>query len=177
MSLAFPSAWAPPVAAARVAVGLILAHAATGKLRDPAVFRGVVHAYRLLPDRLADALAAVLPPVEAGLAALLIAGVLAPFPGLVAAPLLVVFAGAIGINVARGRTEIDCGCFRGAAPQRIGWGLVGRNLGLAALALLAAVPVRGDLAAFAQGVGAGVSLFLVFLTINTLPRARRRARA
>jgi len=77
-----------PVVAARILVGLIFAHAAYGKLREPAVFRGVVLAYRLLPAWLAGALALALPPVEASLAALLLSGLFAPAPGLAAALLL-----------------------------------------------------------------------------------------
>jgi hypothetical protein len=164
-----------PVTAARIAIGLIFAHAAYGKLRDPAVFRGLVHAYGLLPETLGGALVLVLPPFEACLAALLFFGLTAPVSGLAAALLFAGFAVAIGINVARGRTEIECGCFRGDASKRIGWGLVGRNLGLAGLALLAALPVQPGVGTFAQGVGAGVSLFFLFLTINTLPNASRRA--
>jgi len=87
-----------------------------------------------------------------------------------------VFAAAIGLTVARGRTEIACGCFRGDASRRIGWPLVVRNLILAGLALVAALPARPGIGAFAQGAGAGGSLFVMLLTLGTLPGARRRAR-
>jgi hypothetical protein len=59
---------------------------------------------------------------------------------LAAVLLLVVFMIAMGINIRRGRTSIDCGCFMNALRQRIGWGLVARNALLAAAALLLLLP-------------------------------------
>lgn len=48
--------------------------------------------------------------------------------------LLAVFAGAIAINLLRGR-EIDCGCFGFGVRRRIGWDAVVRNVVLALLAV------------------------------------------
>ena len=62
--------------------------------------------------------------------------------GLASAALLATYAAAVGINLARGRRSIDCGC--GGTPRPIQPWLVGRNLVLAAasLALLAPVGAR-----------------------------------
>ena len=45
------------------------------------------------------------------------------------------------MNLARGRREIDCGCFGPALRQPLSLALVLRNAGLIALALVCALPV------------------------------------
>ena len=61
-------------------------------------------------------------------------------PALAAAVLLTVYSCAIAINLLRGRRDLDCGC--GGPPQRLHPGLVGRNLALVAMGLLACAPVN-----------------------------------
>jgi hypothetical protein len=63
----------------------------------------------------------------------------APFA---AAGLLLVYTGAILINLVRGRTDIDCGCAGPARRQPLGVGLVVRNLVLLSAALLSELPAR-----------------------------------
>jgi hypothetical protein len=41
----------------------------------------------------------------------------------------------MAVNLARGRSDIDCGCFIGLLRQRISWALVARNLVLAGFGL------------------------------------------
>ncbi|HLU04294.1 MAG TPA: MauE/DoxX family redox-associated membrane protein [Advenella sp.] len=92
----------------------VLIAAALPKLRDRDEFHGVVVNYRILPDVLAFAFARMLPYLELSLAALLLVNVATAYAGVFVALLLLSFAIAIGINLARGRTHIDCGCLRGA---------------------------------------------------------------
>ncbi|WP_374574447.1 MauE/DoxX family redox-associated membrane protein [Phenylobacterium sp.] len=148
--------------AIRTAAALLFLESAFGKFADWRAFEGVVANYRLLPDWAELPVARLLPPVEAAIGALLLAGLLAPWPALAAAGLLAVFAGAMGINVARGRAEIDCGCGRRGLRQPLGWGRVGRNLVLAAL-LLAAAAGRGGggFGDWAVGLVAGACLFFI----------------
>lgn len=112
------------------------------------MFEGIVADCRMLPPALVAPFARALPFVEP-------ATVLAlPVPATVAAgavlsaALLAAFAGAMAVDILRGRTGIDCGCFLGALPQRIGWPLVVRNLllvaGSLALPLLAAPAAAGE---------------------------------
>ena len=54
--------------------------------------------------------------------------------------MLGVFTGAIVINLARGRTDIDCGCFGPALRQRLSWWLLLRNGALFALLAIALMP-------------------------------------
>jgi ABC-type branched-subunit amino acid transport system permease subunit len=54
------------------------------------------------------------------------------------ASLVALYAFAIGINLWRGRQDIDCGC--GGESHPLSWGLALRNLILAAAALVASQP-------------------------------------
>jgi hypothetical protein len=87
-----------------------------------------------------------------------------PQGGVAAAALLSLFAGAMWINIRRGRTAIDCGCFGARSRAGIAPWMVWRNVLLALIALLLTLP-RGaralsllDLAACA-----GCVLTLAFL--------------
>jgi uncharacterized membrane protein YphA (DoxX/SURF4 family) len=91
--------------------------AGVAKIADPPGFAHEIHNYRLVPAAAVSALALVLPWLE------LLAGV-ALFLGLwrresagLLAVLLVVFMGALGINLARGH-PIDCGCFGVSKVER-----------------------------------------------------------
>jgi hypothetical protein len=118
-------------------VALLFAVAAVHKLRAPAVFRASMQAYRLLPEILLAPAAGVLITLEL-LAAVMALVAATRVAGLgILAGLLMLYAGAIGINLYRGRTDIDCGCNGPASKQTISGWLVLRNLLLAALALLA----------------------------------------
>lgn len=134
----FVSVLHDPVAVGAVvgALALIVLAAAWHKFTDATAFLSALAAYRLLPMRLVDPAAKGLPVVEAALAVM----VLVPAtraPALVAlSALFVVYGAAIGINLARGRSHIDCGC--GGDAHSLTWGLVGRNAVLALLALTAA---------------------------------------
>ena len=127
----------------------ILGAAAVTKLRALDAFAGVVENYRLLPRGLVRPVTLALPPVE--LAAAL--GLLVPATRSLAAGaavlLLLVFAAAMAVNLGRGRSDIDCGCFVGLLRQRISWALVARNLLLAACGL----PLVAAAAAAADGAG------------------------
>lgn len=94
----------------RLALGLILLAASVDKILHPAAFARAVHNYQFLPDLLVNAVALVLPWLEAVLGCLLLAGVLLPGAVLVSTVLLAVFTGALGYNLARG-LNVSCGCF------------------------------------------------------------------
>ncbi|MEX6724033.1 MauE/DoxX family redox-associated membrane protein [Parapedomonas caeni] len=118
--------------------GLFLA-AGAAKLARPARFRQALADYRLLPSPLLWPAALGLGLVEVAAAGALFASpVVAGVGALALAGLCLLYAAGIGVNLARGRTRIDCGCL-GSAGEGIGVSLVVRNLLLAlvALALLA----------------------------------------
>ncbi len=169
--------------ALRLLMAMIFMSAAIGKMRHWSVFEGVVANYRLLPAALNRIVAWLLPPAEALLALALIAGRAQPWSGFAAGALLLVFGIAIAINLLRGRSHIDCGCFQGTLKQALRWPLVARNLLLAALALLTTLPAAADPQAWdiLNGAMAGAALFLILQTLNALwaiqPAWRKRAPA
>jgi hypothetical protein len=95
--------------------------------------------------------------------------------------LLAVFAVAMAVNLVRGRTQIDCGCSLGyGGGPSLGWGLIARNLAIAAL--LVCGPVAPGLlpTQIFSGVLAGATLLLVLQAANALwalPALRQPRRA
>jgi hypothetical protein len=125
-------------AALRAALALLFAVSALHKLRDPEAFRAALEDYRLLPASLGRAAAAALPPAEALTAAALAAGgpgALRALGPLLAAALLALYSGAIALNLARGRRQLDCGCLGPSLRQPLSPALLARNALLAAAAL------------------------------------------
>ena len=160
-----------PVADLTVRFGLtlLLGSAAGHKLRDARRFRASVESYAIVPRSLAAPVAALLIAGEVLLALSLVAACVAPAlraASLVgAAALLVLYAAAILVNLARGRRHLDCGCAGPAARRPISGALVTRNLLLAGAALLAsgeiaARPFEGvDALTVVAAVAAGSALY------------------
>jgi uncharacterized membrane protein YphA (DoxX/SURF4 family) len=123
-----------------VALGLALLFASAGvhKLRNGPRFTAALAEYHLLPTHWTPALARALALLEILLAAALLLPLSRPGAGVLAAALLTLYAGAITINLARGRSYIDCGC--GDRPQLLSPWLLLRNGLLAAGALLLMLP-------------------------------------
>ena len=105
-----------PRALLRAGLALLLLSAAVHKLRDARGFRAVLADYRLLPERLVPALAVALIGLECTVGASLLVPGAGPAPALAAAALLSVYAGAIAVNLARGRRHVSCGC---AGPAQV----------------------------------------------------------
>ena len=120
------------------ALALVMFAAAWHKLSEPEVFAGALAAYRLLPQALVAPVARLLPMVEGLLAAGILVPATRPAALLLLAALILVYGAAMAINLLQGRRDIDCGC--GGATHPLSWGLVARNIVLAAAALLASRP-------------------------------------
>jgi hypothetical protein len=71
--------------------------------------------------------------------------------------LLVAYAGLMGLQLARGRADMKCGCAGPASDTTISPALVLRNLGCAAMALLAMAPT---ISVDAGVAGIGLALFV-----------------
>ena len=120
---------------------LLFAAAASHKVRDLRAFRATLDAYRLVSSVLVAPMAALVVAVEIAIASTIW---FAWQAGLAAALLLAVYAAAIGINLARGRTDIDCGCSGTAARTTLSGWLVVRNLVLVAMALGLSLPASHE---------------------------------
>jgi uncharacterized membrane protein YphA (DoxX/SURF4 family) len=152
-------------------LAVVFATAAVGKLRDLTGFVGVVEQYALLPPALVRPFAYALPVVELAAVLGLLLSLSRPLAAAVLIVLLLAFAAAMAFNLARGRSEIDCGCFIGGQKQRISWALVARNLVLGAFGLtLLAEPSGRPLAAldWLTILAAGASLLLLYEAISRL---------
>ena len=120
-------------------LALLFLMAARHKISAKRRFEAQLAAYRILPDSLVTPMARVLPWLEIAVAASLLFAITRPFGALMAATLLAMYALAMGINLRRGRSQIDCGC--GDTPQPLSGLLILRNLLLAIGALLLIAPV------------------------------------
>jgi len=168
----------------RLLLAVVFATAGLAKLRALDEFAGVVHNYRLLPEPLVRPVALALPPFELLVALGLLLEPTRSLAALAAAALLLAFALAMAINLGRGRVDIDCGCFASTLKQRIGWGLVARNLILVGLALLAVpgeLPARAwswlDLLTAAAATTTAVLLYLAYTRLESLAPPRPEGRA
>ncbi len=88
-----------------------------------------------------------------------------------AACLLCVYALAIGINLARGRRNIDCGCTGPATRQLLSGWLLARNAGLVALAAIGTLASSGRALGPADWVVVGLglaALITLYAAINQL---------
>lgn len=137
------------IIASALAIAVLLASAATHKLRAPARFAKQLADYQLLPEALVRPSARVIPVLELAIAFALLVPVSRSWAALTAASLITLYAAAIGINLWRGRRDIDCGCAGPDQAQPLRPVLLLRNSVLVGLALLASVaPIVRDLTVF-----------------------------
>lgn len=174
----------------RGALALIFAQAAWHKGRDLDAAAQIVADYRVSPVAWAHFHASATLLAEAAVSVGLVAfgfaaisGALPPSVGLVfplaAIGLLSLYSIAIGVNLARGRRDIDCGCMgpAGASP-RIGPWLLYRNgvlaIGAGALAVMPSTPREFywlDGVTFVAGLAA---FACVWVAIHTLAGSVQR---
>lgn len=158
-------------------LALVFGGAAISKLQNADEFHGVVRNFRLVPEPLDGVVAFALPWLELAIAASLLTGIATHVAAAAAGLLLVVFAVAIAINIFRGRTEIDCGCFRQGMRQRLSWALVARNAALCAGAVWLAAQPAWSVSAGAYDVIiaalAAAGVLLIYLCANELAALRQ----
>lgn len=127
--------------ALRGALVLLFLAAAAHKLRDFSAFRAALAGYDIVPLAALNVVAGGVVVAESAIGIGLAAGIGAPLPALGAAFLLATYAGAIALNLRRGRRDIDCGCTGPAGRVSLSWGLLVRNAFCALAALALALPV------------------------------------
>ena len=94
----------------RIVLGFIFIYASLDKIRHPGLFAEAVYNYQLLPDVAVNLVAISLPWLELLSGSLLVLGLWMEGSILILSGLMVIFIGALGINLARG-LDVHCGCF------------------------------------------------------------------
>lgn len=126
----------------RAVLSLLFAAAAWHKVSDRTRFAASLDAYALLPPPLVLPISLLLPALECALAIGLLYAPTREPAAIASMALLTLYTGAIAANLARGRREIDCGCFASSARVPLTPWLIARNLVLIGAAALLVAPVR-----------------------------------
>ncbi len=155
----------------RSSLAALFAAAAIHKVRDPRAFLRTFSEYKILPRLLTAPAAIILVVAELSIAV----GLLVDPDGypieLAAVSLLLVYTLAIGVNLLRGRRNIDCGCLGPANRQTLSGALVFRNALLTMGAAAICLPISERSLQFVDGislVGGFLTLVLLFNAINIL---------
>lgn len=122
----------PELFAARLILGCVFLASSLGKFRSLRTFADEILDYQLLSSQQARIVAYLLPFVELAVGIFTIIGFSLTIVSIVAIFLLLIFTGAIAINLLRGR-HFSCHCF-GSFSAMIGPATIARNILLAALA-------------------------------------------
>ncbi|RLB44820.1 MAG: methylamine utilization protein MauE [Deltaproteobacteria bacterium] len=152
------------------ALVLLFAAAAWHKVSDRMRFGAVVRAYNLLPSWLVAPATRLLPLLEASIAIGLLYPPTRRAAALAGVPLLVLYTTAISVNLARGRREIDCGCFAASARVPLSNWLVVRNAVLIGAACLLLMPVRARTLVWIDGL----TVVTTLITLSLLWAAGQR---
>lgn len=125
--------------ALRGAAALLFGFAAAHKLRSKTGFQEQLRAYGLLPEAMLVPSVAALIALETAIAIGCVLPATARVACLAGALLLALYSAAIGINLARGRRAIDCGCGGPGGARPLRGDLIARNTLVAALLCVAAL--------------------------------------
>ncbi|MEE4186220.1 MAG: MauE/DoxX family redox-associated membrane protein [Gammaproteobacteria bacterium] len=152
-------------------LALLFFMAARHKMSEPLRFAGTLAAYRILPEAMVPRTARILPYLEMAVVFMILVPPTRPLAALAAAVLLAVYALAMGLNLARGRSDIDCGC--GGQPQLLSPWLICRNLVLVAGCGLLLLPVADRRIALADALLLALMtavLAMLYLMVEQLVR-------
>lgn len=125
------------VAIAAAATAIVLLVGAAQKLRDLMLFEAAIEGYELAPAFLVKPLTFTLPLAEGSAGLLLLFPSVRAAGGALALAVIALVTAAVAINLARGRTDVSCGCGGVEDEQTLSWALVARNVTLAAVVLVA----------------------------------------
>lgn len=142
----------------RLFLASIFARAVYAKVRFPKEFADALRGYQLVPENLASGFAGALLALECALVPALLVSAAAPYAAAIAAGVLCLYALAIGINLWRGRRDIDCGCSGPAARQTLHEMLVVRNLVYAGFAALAGFNASARTLIWLDGMTIGLAV-------------------
>jgi hypothetical protein len=138
--------------------------------------RSLIEGYRLLPRRGVLATAALLPWVEISTGLALWTGAWPAVAASAAGVLFVAFGSAVTVNLLRGRTDIDCGCFGSRGSHGLSWWIVVRNAALAAVAVAVAAASGSGAPGLSESLPvalAATALVLAGFVLRTVRKIRR----
>jgi len=121
------------VLASRLFIAILFLQTGAFKLLRLHDFATVISNFRLMPDALVGSVARLIAAAEIVVGVLMVLHV--AFADPLAFGMVATFSAAVAVNLARGRTGIDCGCLGFARLGRIGYPLLIRNGLLLALIL------------------------------------------
>ncbi len=157
----------------RLSLSTLLLSAASHKLSDRRRFRATVRAHSVLPSKIVPAFSELLPITEIAIALVLLRPAVTELASIATASLLAVYTLVLTINLARGRRDIDCGCFTSSKEAPLGLGAVVRNLALIAAALMLLLPARSRALVWIDWVTVGttwITLALLWAAMQHLAR-------
>lgn len=124
----------PELLASRLVVGGMLVMAGVSKVGVPGAFARDILDYRLTTARHARLLARILPSMELLIGVCFVVGMWLLVTSVLTIALLLVFSGAVGLNLAHGR-RFPCHCVRRSGSAEIGAATLLRNVRLIAATL------------------------------------------
>jgi hypothetical protein len=146
------------------------------KLMSPAAFVATLKAYRLLPSYLLYAVAYALIAAELITVIALIGN--SSLGSTAAAMLLTIYTTAIGVNLLRGRRDIDCGCAGPYVRQTLSVWLLVRNSGFIVLALASLMNAGSSRALGALDIftalATSLSFALLYFAVNQIVTVNAR---
>lgn len=116
------------LALVRYILAVVFLVASLGKIREPGSFIKTVAGYRLLPSFVVRPFGLLLPWIEFALGVILLIGWETRLASVATCLLYLMFIGALTINLARGRKDLDCGCFGSKHKHEIDRGLIIRDI-------------------------------------------------
>ncbi len=125
--------WIWPV---RIALGALFLYSALPKLQNLEASARNARDYNVLPEALATLFGYALPFGELALGLLLVLGLLTRLAALGGVLLMVSFLIAIGVNLVRGTSPAECGCFAVEGGEPLAWTDFARDVGLLAALVL-----------------------------------------
>jgi uncharacterized membrane protein YphA (DoxX/SURF4 family) len=114
----------------RLSLAVVFLYYSSSKLISMQAFASAVMSYRLIPAALAQPFALNLVAIEIVLGVLLLFGWYTRMAAAVGGVLMLIFIMAMAINIARGNTDLDCGCSGGHTRQIIGYKTIVRNIAI-----------------------------------------------
>ena len=145
--------------------------AAYHKLSERQGYQELIQAWQIVPAFIGRQLVVLLAAVELLLVAGFVFESLVLITTLVGAGLLLLYAAAISINIARGRRELNCGCSGLLRRYPMTWRLVARNLLLVCLTLFwgsSAGETPHGWAAWGAATGLGLLFIVTWHAMNDI---------